>query len=45
MAASHQSGVMTEQETDARAEGLRSDSVEGIFFCASNFYGYVARRP
>ena len=39
------SGVMTEQETDACAEGLRSDSVEGIFFGASNFYGYVARRP
>jgi ubiquinone/menaquinone biosynthesis C-methylase UbiE len=39
------SGVMTEQEADAWAEGLRIDSVDGVFFGASNFYGYVARRP
>jgi hypothetical protein len=35
----------TEQEADAWAEGLRLDSVAGVFFGASNYYGYVARRP
>jgi len=39
------SGAMTEQEADAWAEGLRTDSVDGVFFAASNYYGYVARRP
>jgi len=39
------SGVMTEQEADAWAEGLRIDSENGVFFGASNFYGYVIRRP
>ena len=39
------SGIMTEQEADAWAEGLRLDSVAGVFFGASNYYGYVARRP
>jgi ubiquinone/menaquinone biosynthesis C-methylase UbiE len=39
------SGVMTEQEADAWADGLRIDSVDGVFFGASNYYGYVARRP
>jgi ubiquinone/menaquinone biosynthesis C-methylase UbiE len=39
------SGVMTEQEADAWAESLRNDSEAGVFFGASNYYGYVARRP
>ena len=39
------SGIMTEQEADAWAEGLRLDSAAGVFFGASNYYGYVARRP
>ena len=39
------SGIMTEQEADAWAEGLRLDFVAGVFFGASNYYGYVARRP
>jgi len=34
---------MTAQEADAWAEGLRLDSVAGVFFGASNYYGYVAR--
>ena len=38
------SGVMTEQEADAWAESLRANSLSGIFFGASNYYGYVARR-
>ena len=39
------SGAMTEQEADAWAGGLRNDSEAGVFFGASNYYGYVARRP
>jgi ubiquinone/menaquinone biosynthesis C-methylase UbiE len=39
------SGVMTEAEADAWAGALREDSDAGIFFGASNFYAYVARRP
>jgi hypothetical protein len=39
------SGVMTEQEANAWAESLRIDSVAEVFFGASNYYGYVARRP
>jgi SAM-dependent methyltransferase len=39
------SGTMTQQEADAWAEGLRLDSEAGVFFGASNYYGYVARRP
>lgn len=39
------SGVMTEQETNAWADGLLRDSAAGVFFGASNYYGYVARRP
>jgi ubiquinone/menaquinone biosynthesis C-methylase UbiE len=39
------SGVMTEAEADAWAEGLRRDSEAGVFFGASNYYAYVARRP
>ena len=39
------SGVITEEEANAWAEGLRADSAAGVFFGASNYYGYVARRP
>jgi ubiquinone/menaquinone biosynthesis C-methylase UbiE len=39
------SGAMTEQEANIWADGLCTDSVDGVFFGASNFYGYVARRP
>jgi SAM-dependent methyltransferase len=39
------SGVMTEQEANAWAESLRIDSEAQVFFGASNYYGYVARRP
>lgn len=38
-------GVMTEEEADAWAAGLRNDSNEGVFFGSSNYYGYVARHP
>jgi len=37
------SGAMSEAE--ARAEALFEDSEAGVFFGASNYYGYVARRP
>jgi hypothetical protein len=39
------SGAMTEQEANAWADTLVRDSAAGIFFGASNYYGYVARRP
>jgi len=39
------SGAMTEQEANAWAESLLRDSAVGVFFGASNYYGYVARRP
>jgi hypothetical protein len=39
------SGAMSEQEANAWAEGLLRDSAAGVFFGASNYYGYVARRP
>ena len=38
-------GVMTDEEANAWAEGLQSDSANGVFFGASNYYGYVIRRP
>jgi ubiquinone/menaquinone biosynthesis C-methylase UbiE len=38
-------GVMTEDEADAWAAALRSDSEAGVFFGSSNYYAYVARRP
>ena len=38
-------GTMSEQEANAWADGLRRDSAAGVFFGASNYYGYVARRP
>jgi ubiquinone/menaquinone biosynthesis C-methylase UbiE len=39
------SGAMTEQEANAWADSLLIDSTAGVFFGASNYYGYVARRP
>ena len=38
-------GVMTEEEANAWAAALRSDSDAGVFFGSSNYYAYVARRP
>jgi ubiquinone/menaquinone biosynthesis C-methylase UbiE len=38
------SGVMTADEADAWAAGLRSDSEAGVFFGSSNYYAYIARR-
>lgn len=37
-------GVMTEDEADAWAAALRSDSEAGVFFGSSNYYAYIARR-
>jgi len=39
------SGALTEQAANAWAETLLTDSAAGVFFGASNYYGYVARRP
>jgi ubiquinone/menaquinone biosynthesis C-methylase UbiE len=39
------SGAMTEDEANAWAESLTADSAAGVFFAASSYYGYVARRP
>jgi hypothetical protein len=39
------SGALTEQEANDWADSLRNDSAAGVFFAASNYYGYVARRP
>jgi SAM-dependent methyltransferase len=38
-------GVMTVAAADAWADALRRDSEAGVFFGASNYYGYVAQRP
>jgi ubiquinone/menaquinone biosynthesis C-methylase UbiE len=38
-------GVMTVDQADAWAAALRRDSEAGVFFGASNYYGYVAQRP
>jgi ubiquinone/menaquinone biosynthesis C-methylase UbiE len=38
------SGAMTEQEANALVDGLLDDSAAGVFFGASNYYAYVARR-
>jgi hypothetical protein len=38
------SGMMTEEYVNEWAASLVKDSEEGIFFGASNYYGYVARR-
>ncbi len=37
-------GVMTEEEAGAWADALRADSEAGVFFGASNYYSYVAKR-
>jgi 2-polyprenyl-3-methyl-5-hydroxy-6-metoxy-1,4-benzoquinol methylase len=37
-------GLMTQEYADEWITGLLRDSEEGVFFGASNFYGYVARR-
>jgi ubiquinone/menaquinone biosynthesis C-methylase UbiE len=39
------SGAMTEDEATRWANALRSASDEGVFFGASNYYTYIARRP
>jgi SAM-dependent methyltransferase len=38
-------GMMTEDEANAWAAALRSDSDGGVFFGSSNYYAYLARRP
>lgn len=38
-------GTMSEEEANIWAEGLIEASEKGVFFGASNFYGYVARKP
>jgi ubiquinone/menaquinone biosynthesis C-methylase UbiE len=38
-------GVMNAEQADAWAAALRRDSAAGVFFGASNYYAYVARRP
>jgi ubiquinone/menaquinone biosynthesis C-methylase UbiE len=38
-------GVMTEEEAGVWAEALLKDSADGVFFGASNYYSYVAKRP
>ena len=38
------SGMMTEEYANDWAANLVHDSQEGIFFGASNYYGYVAKR-
>jgi ubiquinone/menaquinone biosynthesis C-methylase UbiE len=37
-------GAMTEAEANGWADALRGDSAAGVFFGASNYYGYVAKR-
>jgi ubiquinone/menaquinone biosynthesis C-methylase UbiE len=39
------SEAMTEEEAKQWFTALVKDSEEGVFFGASNYYGYVARRP
>lgn len=39
------SGAMTEEEATGWANALREASDEGVFFGASNYYTYIARRP
>ena len=38
-------GGMTVARADAWAEARRRDSEAGVFFGASNYCGYVAKRP
>ena len=40
-----QSGVMTAEQIDAWADARLKESEEGVFFGASNYYSYIARRP
>jgi ubiquinone/menaquinone biosynthesis C-methylase UbiE len=40
-----QAGIMSAEEINTWADARMADSNEGIFFGASNFYAYVARRP
>jgi ubiquinone/menaquinone biosynthesis C-methylase UbiE len=40
-----QSGAMTEAEATGWANALHRASDEGVFFGASNYYTYIARRP
>jgi hypothetical protein len=37
-------GAMTEAEANGWADALRADSEAGVFFGASNYYSYVAKR-
>jgi ubiquinone/menaquinone biosynthesis C-methylase UbiE len=39
------SGAMTESEATSWANALHNASDEGVFFGASNYYTYIARRP
>jgi len=39
------SGAMTEEEATGWANALHKASDEGVFFGASNYYTYIARRP
>jgi hypothetical protein len=39
------SGVMTEEEATSWANALYKASDRGVFFGASNYYTYIARRP
>jgi ubiquinone/menaquinone biosynthesis C-methylase UbiE len=39
------SGVMTEEEAASWANALHEASDRGVFFGASNYYTYIARRP
>ena len=38
-------GLMTETEANTWADTLLQDSEAGVFFGASNYYSYVAKRP
>jgi ubiquinone/menaquinone biosynthesis C-methylase UbiE len=40
-----QSGVLTAEEANAWVDARLQESAEGVFFGASNYYSYVARRP
>jgi hypothetical protein len=40
-----QSGVMTGEEANAWVDARLQESAEGVFFGASNYYSYAARRP
>jgi hypothetical protein len=40
-----QSGAMTQDEANRWYEALVKDSEAGVFFGASNYYSYIAKRP